>query len=76
MNDRKEALAARMSAAFGFTIHITIRSEDRFTFSTDEVCSDLEARVVGFFGPHIELDGETQHDDETGSFVYVRVKGN
>jgi len=71
----REALAKILSDELGVPINITVRGNFNFTFSTDEVCADLEARVVKFFGILMELDGETLHDDETGSFVYMKVKG-
>ena len=67
-------LAEKLSEAIGTKVEITIRSETRFTFSTEQVCADLEARCVEFFAPHLVVEQATEHDAECGSFVYMAVK--
>lgn len=69
-----EILAEKLSEAIGRKVEITIRSETHFTFSTEQVCADLETRCVEFFAPHLVIEQETEHDDECGSFVYMAVK--
>ncbi|NUM72760.1 hypothetical protein HUU40_00220 [candidate division KSB1 bacterium] len=68
-----ELLAEKLSEAIGVTVEITIRSEEKFTFSTDEICHDLEARCVEFFAPHLVIECKTDHDEECGSFVYMAI---
>lgn len=62
-----------LSNAIGCEVDITIRGENRFTFSVDRVDNDLEYHLISFFGDEMKLDGETSIDDECGTFVYMRV---
>lgn len=72
-----EILAERLTEALGIKIEITIRTEERFTFSTLDVCEELEARCLEFFSPHLVLERETAHDREDGgTYVYMKLKGN
>ena len=71
MKDRLENLQKILTERIGTPIEITIRGERRFTFSTDQVTPDLEARIAEFFGPTMALSSD--HDDEVGSFVYAEA---
>lgn len=67
------ALEETLSEVIGRKIEITVRSERKFTISTERVDLLLERKVMRFFGKDAKLCGETQHDDECGSFVYIEV---
>jgi hypothetical protein len=71
MNDRMANLKKMLTERIGVPIEITIRGERKFTFSTDQVTPDLEARLAEFFGQTMTLTSE--HDDEVGSFVYAEA---
>jgi hypothetical protein len=70
---RTEELAATLTHIVGAKVEITIRGGRAFTFSTESADQNLEARLVGYFGPLMALDMETEIDDECGTFVYMRA---
>lgn len=72
MDDRMANLKKMLTENIGVPIEITIRGDRLFTFSTDQVTLDLEARIAGFFGQTMTLT--SIHDDEVGSFVYAEAR--
>lgn len=70
---RKANLDAALTQIVGAPVEITVRGETDFTFSVDAPVADLEAKLVAFFGALMSVSGETQIDDECGTFVYMRA---
>lgn len=70
--NRIKNLQAQISRHVGLPVEITIRGERAFTFSTETVEPDLEARIRAFFGQTFALT--TEHDPECGSFCYAELR--
>jgi hypothetical protein len=68
---RKEALEAIISDVVGAKVEMTIRGKRGFTFSTEEVNRDLEARLKDYFGAAMVITDPTEIDEECGTFVYM-----
>lgn len=70
---RIDAITAKLSAALGVNVEVTVRGARAFTFSTDTVTVDLGDKVSAFLcglgSVHVD------HDEECGSFAYVSVDG-
>jgi copper chaperone CopZ len=72
MNCAKE-IEKSLSKIVGVPVDVTIRGVRDFTFSTDIVDNDLEFKLVKFFGSKMQISLDTQIDNETGTFVYMRA---
>lgn len=68
---RKARLEATMTKIVGQPVDLTIRGEKSFTFSTEAVDPNLGDVIAAYFGKLATVT--VDHDDECGSFAYVKA---
>lgn len=69
-----EALERSLSREANSPVVIMYRDEKEFSASTHVVKENLPAMIKQYFGNAIVFDQEPEHDNETGSKVYFKIR--